>query len=61
MRPSVERYFRSVKHSRLLNQHQGLGIAKVRLHAKMSWLTYVATMLARLTAGDFETLRHMSV
>ena len=34
MQVTIERYSRSTKHSRLLNRHQCLGIAKVSLHVK---------------------------
>ena len=61
MRTGIERYFRSGKHSRLLNQHQFLGIAKVDLHVKVSRLAYVATVLARLKANDYAGMRHMTV
>ena len=61
MRTAIERYFRSAKHSRLLNQHQFLGIAKVSLHASVSRLAYLATVLARLKADDYAGMRHMTV
>ena len=61
MRTIVERYFGSAKHSRLLNKHQCLGSAKVSLHARMARLAYVATVAARLKAGDFNRRLHMTV
>ena len=61
LRSSIERYFRSAKHSRLLNQQQHLGIEKVDLHVAMSRLAYLATVLARLQAGDYAGMRHMRV
>ena len=61
MRPSIERYYRSGKHSRLLNQHQCMTIAKVSLHVRMSRLAYLATVLARLKADDYAGMRHMTV
>ncbi len=60
MRQTVERFFRSAKHSRLLDRHQSLGIAKIRLHAKMSRIAYLATMIARLRTGNFDKIRHMT-
>ena len=59
--PSIERAFRSLKHSRLLNQHQYLKREKIEMHVNMSALTYLATMLARVQAGDMERIRHMNV
>ena len=60
-RPSTERYFSRAKHSRLLDQHQYLSMAKVSTHAKMSTLSYLLIALAHLTAGDYEGMRQMSV
>ena len=53
-RASVERAFRSLKRSRLLNQRQFRGLAKLRLHSSLALLTYCATMLARVRAGEFD-------
>ena len=61
MRVLIEHYFRSGKHSRLLDQHQHLGIAKVRLHVAMSRLAYLATALEHLEADDYKGMRHMGV
>ena len=61
MRPAIERYFRSGKHSRLLDRHQYLGIAKVGLRVAIARLTYLATALARLKANDYAGMRHMTV
>lgn len=60
-RTTVERAFRSLKHSRLLNQHQFQGLAKIRLHSSLSLLTYCATMLARVQAGQIDEMRKMRV
>ena len=60
-RTTVERAFRSLKHSRLLNQHQFRGMVKVRLHASLALLTYCATMLARVQAGQLDEMRQMRV
>ena len=51
-RPIIERAFRSLKRSRLLNR---------QTHVNMSTLTYLATMLARVQAGDIGRIRHMNV
>ena len=61
MRPSIERYYRSGKHSRLLNQHQCMTIAKLSLHVRMSRLAYLSTVLAHLKADDYVGMRHMRV
>ena len=61
LRGSVERIFRSLKHSRGLDGHCARGMRKVLLQATLSVLTYQATVLARLRAGDVEHMRHMSV
>ena len=61
MRTAIERYFRSAKHSRLLDQHQHLGLSKVSLHVKIARLAYLATALARLKADDYAGMRQMSV
>ena len=61
MRVAIERYFRSANHSRLLDQHQCMGIGKMRLHVAMSRLAYLATALAHLEADDYKGMRHMSV
>ena len=52
-RMSIERIFRSLKHSR--------GIRKITLQATLSVLTYQATVLARLKVGDTDRMRRMSV
>ena len=61
MRTGIERYFRSSKHSRLLDRHQFLEMAKVSLNAKVSRLAYLATALARLKANDYAGMRLMTV
>ena len=58
---SIERIFRSLKHSRGLEGHRVRGQAKIRLLASLSLLTYLATVLARIRADDFENLRTMRV
>ena len=60
-RMGIERIFRSLKHSRLLEQHCFRGMRKNLLHATLSLLTYSATALARLEAGDRRRMRVMRV
>ena len=60
-RTSIERYFSSAKHSRLLNQHQCLGQRRVSLHGRMATLSYLLTAWGRLAAGDYEHMRHMRI
>ena len=57
----IERIFRSLKHSRNLDQHCFRGLRKNLLHATLSMLTYSATVLGRLTAGDERRMRLMRV
>ena len=61
MRTSIERYFRSAKHSRLLNRHQFLGMAKIRLHVSLARLGYLATALTHLKADNYAGMRHMKI
>ena len=58
---SIERLFRSLKHSRNLEQHCFRGMRKVLLHSTLSMLTYSATALARLNVGDERRMRLMRV
>lgn len=58
-RTAVERLFGSLKQSRLLNQHRYRGIRKVRLHAALSTLTYLATMLHRVQTTGLDGMRRM--
>ena len=60
-RMSIERIYRSLKHSRGLEGHCVRGLRKIRLHATLSALTYQATALARLKAKDFDGMRRMTV
>ena len=60
-RMSIERVFRSLKHSRGLEGHMVRGMAKIRLLAALSLLTYQATALARVRVGDMKNLRLMRV
>ena len=58
---SIERLFGSLKRSRNLGQHCFRGMRKVLLHSTLSMLTYSATALARLNAGDGRRMRVMRV
>ena len=60
-RQSIERMFGSLKRSRLLDRHQYARFDKVRLHVGLSVLTYLATMLTRVQAGDLGKIRHMRI
>ena len=60
-RPTVERYFSSDKHSRLMDQHRYFNIFQMSLHVAMSMLTYLATALAHLQADDYANMRHMRI
>ncbi len=61
LRVAIERYSRSAMHSRLLDQHQCMGISKMRLHVTMSRLAYLATALAHLEADDYKGMRRMPI
>lgn len=60
-RQTIERLFRSVKHSRLLDQHRYQSRAKIELHAALAMLTYVATMLSHVIVGRKDRLRQMRI
>ena len=60
-RTVIERMFNSMKRSRILNRHQSLSMSKVVAHAALSTLTYLATMLARVEAGEVEKMRRMAL
>ena len=53
--------FGSLKRSRLLDRHQHARRDKVELHLGLSVLTYLATMLTWVNAGDIGRLRHMRI
>ena len=61
LRMSIERVFRSLKHSRGLENHCARGMGKILLHATMCLLTFQATALARVKAGDIVNMRRMRV
>ena len=60
-RMTIERTFRSLKHSRGLEGHMVRGLARMERHVALGVMTYLATALARLEAGNFRKLRHMIV
>lgn len=60
-RQVIERMFGSMKRSRLLNRHQYMARCKLETHVTMSVLTYLATMLARVLAGDVDRIRRMRI
>ena len=61
MRMSVERTFRSLKHSRGLQHHTVRRLEPMRLHLNLAVLTYLATSLAHLRAGRRDQVAKMSV
>ena len=60
-RMSIERVFRSLKHSRGLEGHCVMGMRKIKLLAALSVLTFQVTALTRLKAKDPDRMREMSV
>ena len=60
-RMSVERVFRSFKHSRALEGHCVRGMRKITLHATLTALTFQVTALARLQLKDPDRMRRMTV
>ena len=60
-RMSIERIFRSLKHSRGLEGHCMRGMRKILLQATLSVLTFQATALARVRADDSDRMRTMAV
>ena len=61
MRWSIERIFGLAKRKRNLELHCFRGFRKNLLHATLSMLTYSATALAHLNAGDRKRMRVMRV
>ena len=59
MRWSVERVFKSLKQSRRLEGHCVRGLRAISLHSTMSALSFAATSLARVHAGQADALRWM--
>ena len=60
-RMSIERIFRSLKHSRGLEGHCVRGLRKIALLATLSVLTFQMTALGRLQSGDYNRMRRMTV
>lgn len=60
-RQTIERFFGSAKRSRLLDQHQYRGMAKIRLHVVLAMLTYTATMLDHVRCQRMNRLRRMRI
>ncbi len=58
---SIERIFRSLKHSRGLEGHCAIGLRKIKLQATLSVLTFQATILAHLKAEDEDRMRRMTI
>ena len=56
---SVERVFKSIKESRRLEEHCVRGLKYITLHALMSTLTYQATALVKVLAGEQDNMRWM--
>lgn len=59
LRQAIERIFKSMKESRRLEAHCARGLAQISLHSIMSTLTFQATVLAQLQAGEWERMRWM--
>lgn len=60
-RQTIERLFGSAKRSRLLDQHQYRGEAKIQLHIALAMLTYTATMLDHVRCQRVPKMRRMRV
>ena len=58
-RQAIERVFKSMKESRRLEQHCVRGLRQITLHSLMSVLTFQATALVRVLAGQREDMRWM--
>ena len=55
----IERVFRRLKESRRLERHCVRGLRHITLHSLMAMLTYSATVLVRLQAGEADRMRWM--
>ena len=60
-RQTIERFFRSAKHSRGLSDHRYRGMRKVQLHVALVMLTYVATMYGHVRCGQIQSMRQMRI
>ena len=56
---SIERIFKSMKESRRLEEHCVRGLKYISLHALMSTLTYQASALVKVLAGEQDNMRWM--
>ena len=56
LRYSIERVFKSLKESRRLEDHCFRGLDKIALHSMLSVLTFQATALSHIRAGEQEWL-----
>ena len=59
MRWAIERMFKSMKESRRLEQHCIRGLRRISAHSLMSTLTFQATALVKLQAGEDDFMRWM--
>ena len=56
---AIERLFKTLKESRRLESHCVRGLRQITLHALMATLTYQASALVSVKAGDLEWMRWM--
>ena len=55
-RQSIERVFKSLKQSRRLESHCIMGLSAISLHATMSVLSFQASVLVRIQAGETDSM-----
>ena len=58
-RQAIERVFKSMKESRRLERHCVRGLQQITLHSMMSTLSFQATALVHLLAGEEDRMRWM--
>ena len=58
-RQAIERMFKSMKQSRRLEAHCTRKLRQITLHSLMSLLTFQATALAKVEAGELDSMRWM--
>ena len=56
---TIEQTFKSLKESLSLDKRYRRGLKSITLYALMSTLSYQATVLVKLQAGQFEDMRWM--
>ena len=61
LRQTVERFFASIKQSRLLDKCRFLSNERIELHLNMSIATYAATMVANVAADNLKDIRIMRI